>query len=130
MKIIISNINPTDMETVRNILLEHGKKCWKPLNVQIPPNMKSMFEAAFANRYWSVSEMKWKLPSDVSGEFYFALDDSTEKNRDESWSDLIGHHRGEVVCGIVRLSTHAGPRTIVIEECGEFQRQAYGNTIN
>lgn len=129
MKIIISNINPTDMETVRNIFLAQGKNSLKPLNVMIPPNMKSMFEAAFANRYWDKSELKWTLPKDVSEEYYFALDDSTEKDRSSSWGDLVGKH-GTVVCGIVRLSTHTGPRTIVIEECGEFQRQAYGNTIH
>ena len=78
MKIIISNINPTDMETVRNIFLAQGKNSLKPLNVMIPPNMKSMFEAAFANRYWDKSELKWTLPKDVSEEYYFALDDSTD----------------------------------------------------
>ena len=127
MKIGIYDINLTeDLGIVRDILLRRGER-GDVLNVEIPPNMKEIFEEHFANLYFKPAGYGWKLPEHIVGEYAFAMNASTEQHRIYSWSEVVGKRFSGTTVGIVRLSTHTGPRTIIIEDGGTFNREMFGN---
>jgi len=127
MKIGIYDINLTeDLDIVRDILLRRGER-GDVLNVEIPPNMKEVFDEHLANQYFKPAGFGWRLPEHIVGEYAFAMNASTKQQRMYSWSEVVGKRFSGTTVGIVRLSTHTGPRTIIIEDGGTFNREMFGN---
>ena len=127
MKIGIYDINLTeDIDIIRHILLKRGER-GDVLNVEIPPNMKEIFEEHFANQYFEPAGFKWKLPDHVVGEYAVAMSASPAHHRCYSWSEVVGKRFSGTTVGILRLSTHTGPRTIIINDGGTFNREMFGN---